>query len=108
MSGLTDGDLWRLDIFEGDEYERRKVKVRILEVGVGVSEEEVEVETYVWVAGEEGLEEGEWDFEEFTREKMGRWVGNEEYGGRSLRFPVLGVVLLVMARWIALNSWYMY
>ncbi|MCJ1238743.1 hypothetical protein MMC14_006734 [Varicellaria rhodocarpa] len=79
VSGLTDGDLRRLDIFEGDEYERRKVKVRFLELGVGVSEEEVEVETYVWVAREEGLEEGEWDFEEFTREKMGRWVGNEEY-----------------------------
>ena len=52
--------------------------------------EEVEVDTYVWVAGENGLEEGEWDFEEFMREKMGRWVlGNEEYDGESLRFPVL-------------------
>ena len=47
------------------------------------SEAEVEAETYVWVAGGEGLEEGEWDFGEFQREKMGRWVGGttEEYDG---------------------------
>ncbi|KAJ4986508.1 AIG2-like family protein [Stagonosporopsis vannaccii] len=30
VRGLTDGDMWRLDIFEGDEYERRDVKVRLL------------------------------------------------------------------------------
>ena len=84
------------------------MKVRFLELGVGVSEEEVEVETYVWVAREEGLEEGEWDFEEFTREKMGRWVGNEEYDGESLCFPFLGVVLFLLARWSALDSWHTY
>ena len=33
MHGLTDGDIWRLDIFEGSEYERRKAKVRVLEQG---------------------------------------------------------------------------
>ena len=30
VSGLTDGDLWRLDIFEGDQYTRQKVKVQVL------------------------------------------------------------------------------
>jgi len=29
----------------------------------------------VWISGEESLEDKEWDFEEFVREKMGRWVG---------------------------------
>ena len=29
-SGLTDGDVQRLDLFEGDEYEKRNVKVRVL------------------------------------------------------------------------------
>lgn len=92
VSGLTDGDLWRLDIFEGDEYERQRVKVRILSVegaedGTGQveSDEEVEAEAYVWIAGADRLEDNEWDFGEFVREKMSRWVGVEgdgEYKGR--------------------------
>src|SRR6186713_2175264 len=31
VTGLTDGDIWRLDIFEGSDYKRRKVSVRVLE-----------------------------------------------------------------------------
>ena len=77
--------MWRLDIFEGQEYERRKVKVRVLDEGVGDGED-IEVDTYVWVAEEERLEEGEWDFAVFTKEKMGRWVAeNEEYDGELLK-----------------------
>lgn len=44
----------------------------------------VEAETYVWIGGEERLEEREWDFTEFQREKMRFWVGeegDEEYAG---------------------------
>ncbi|KAI4247331.1 MAG: hypothetical protein L6R42_009668, partial [Xanthoria sp. 1 TBL-2021] len=42
--------------------------------------EELEVETYVWVAGEEKLEDGEWDFAEFRREKMHNWItSSDEY-----------------------------
>jgi hypothetical protein len=92
VEGLTDGDLWRLDIFEGSEYERRKVKVRILEEnnkskdGLGnlsqkeednIEGPEVEAETYIWTAGAQNLEESEWDFAEFVREKMKWWVGKE-------------------------------
>lgn len=85
VSGLTNADIWRLDIFEGGQYVRKKVKVKALtkvgdETGEGnVEGEEVEVDTYVWIEGEEGLEEGEWDFGEFTRDKLKWWVGNEEY-----------------------------
>ncbi len=78
VTGLTDGDLWRLDIFEGNEYARRKVRLRVLSTEDGKEDEEseaVEAETYVWVAGEEKLEKGEWDFEAFRREKMSAWVG---------------------------------
>ena len=97
MQGLTSGDIWRLDIFEGDEYVRRKVKVRVLETvgdedgrGNVLGEEEVEAETYVWVAGEGLLEEGEWDFGVFQKEKIGRWVGaSGEYDGE-LRPSILG------------------
>ncbi|KAJ4377296.1 hypothetical protein N0V83_000120 [Neocucurbitaria cava] len=101
VEGLTDGDIWRLDIFEGSEYERKKVNVRVLRGrghngdaggeqqqattdelvhGQGEEEKEVEVveaETYIWTAGAHRLEAAEWDFAEFTREKMKRWVGAE-------------------------------
>ncbi|KAF2689021.1 hypothetical protein K458DRAFT_399867 [Lentithecium fluviatile CBS 122367] len=100
VQGLTDGDIWRLDIFEGSEYARRKVSVRVLdgdgepagrgkvqgEGGMGdvslppsanVEGEEVEAETYIWIAGAKRLEKKEWDFAEFVRDKMGAWVGRE-------------------------------
>lgn len=93
VTGLTDGDIWRLDIFEGDEYERRKVEVEVLndvEGGIdeaakkdqssptsGAKREKVAAQTYVWIAGVDRLEKREWDFEEFRKEKMGGWVGTE-------------------------------
>lgn len=118
VTGLTDGDVWRLDIFEGAEYVRRGVRVSVLrqdkrtasstattassssssslpydksgegegEGGMGdisvpeaenVEAEEVDAETYIWVAGAHRLEAEEWDFAEFVREKMGRWVGGD-------------------------------
>ena len=59
---------------------------------------EVEAETYVWVAGEGKLEEGEWDFEVFRREKMGRWVGvADEYSGEWRRRSFLGLSAPVSA-----------
>lgn len=82
MEGLTDGDIWRLDIFEGDEYERKKVKVRVitdetshepLEEQLG---DEVEAESYIWIGSEKDLEDSEWDFEHFMREKMVFWAGD--------------------------------
>lgn len=42
-----------------------------------VEAEEVEAETYIWVAGADRLEPEEWDFSEFVRDKMKRWVGND-------------------------------
>ncbi|KAF2742076.1 hypothetical protein M011DRAFT_482039 [Sporormia fimetaria CBS 119925] len=81
VTGLTDSDIWRLDIFEGDEYERRRVRVRVLaadDMGVEGEGEEVDAETYIWVAGEERLEKREWDFEGFVRDKMVRWVGGPD------------------------------
>lgn len=107
VSGLTDGDIYRLDIFEGDEYVKRPVKVRVLRsassvggrkeestakkgdehlrdmldkaeadlVGEG---EEVDATVYVWAAGEDRLESGEWDFESFKRDKMSWWVLADE------------------------------
>src|SRR5437667_7657370 len=51
VTGLTEGDMYRLDIFEGDDYTRQKVKVRVLaKVGDNSGErsvgaDEVETET---------------------------------------------------------------
>ncbi|EOD51209.1 putative disease resistance protein [Neofusicoccum parvum UCRNP2] len=87
VTGLTEGDIFRLDTFEGDEYERRRVPVRVVTAGrvdatdvpggvfAPTETEEVVAETYVWTAGEDRLEPGEWDFDEFVREKLRRWVG---------------------------------
>lgn len=80
MTGLTDGDIYRLDYFEGDEYERRKVKVKLVDEGEGGKE--LEAETYVYIAGDDTLEKMEWDFEEFRRERLHRWTDeSEEYQG---------------------------
>jgi len=99
VQGLTREDMWRLDLFEGDEYARRKVIV-IVDMDVEVKEgapmdtlrhaqedgitkqEELEAETYIWIAGQHRLEDTEWDFDEFVREKMWRWAPEEETGGR--------------------------
>lgn len=102
VSGLTAGDLWRLDIFEGEEYERRKVRVRVLDGdGTGEGREE-EAEAYVWVAGEQNLEDAEWDFEHFCREKIGKWVGgsgNADVQGESaVRASILGLLPISRGR----------
>ena len=56
-----------------------------------VEGEEVEAETYVWIAGEERLEEREWDFAEFEREKMKHWVGGwGEEGEEEVRDDIRG------------------
>lgn len=104
ISGLTEGDIYRLDQYEGSEYVKETVKVRTLRAVAqeGVKEEaesncaserqlqdmlnaagshvadegeEVMAATYVWIAGKERLEEMEWDFETFKRDKLAWWIG---------------------------------
>ncbi|RAK80347.1 gamma-glutamylcyclotransferase family protein [Aspergillus fijiensis CBS 313.89] len=114
VTGLTEGDVYRLDLFEGNEYTKVKVKVKVgvkgkgeghgangvgdeeEDVRVGLeglegtatapdgaeaeaeAEAEVEALTYVWTAGRERLEDAEWDFEAFKRDKMAWWVEADE------------------------------
>ena len=81
VSGLTKQEIWRLDVFEGDQYDRIKVRPRLLRPD-DTEGDEVEAETYVWIDHETSLEEGEWDFDEFRKQKMGRWIGSsQEYEG---------------------------
>ncbi|KAK5938137.1 hypothetical protein PMZ80_009726 [Knufia obscura] len=92
VTGLTDGDIWRLDIFEGDQYTRQKVRVQILKdtaLDEVVDEKdleahvqgEAEAETYIWTSPRGELESEEWDFEMFKREKMWAWVGQARSDG---------------------------
>lgn len=94
VSGLTQGDVYRLDIFEGSQYGKADVQVEVLE-GVSVYEaaprdgqeeetaaageaakEIVQAQTYVWSAPRNYLDPQEWDFEDFKRHKMRRWMGD--------------------------------
>lgn len=40
--------------------------------------EKIEAQTYIWSAPHSRLEDGEWDFDEFVREKMWRWAPGGE------------------------------
>ncbi|KAK5789397.1 hypothetical protein VI817_008521 [Penicillium citrinum] len=102
VSGLTDGDIYRLDMFEGEDYTKEDVCVRLL-LGGGNAEgnnlqnvlgtartedldegEELRAVTYVWTGGREELEEAEWDFESFKRDKLAWWVGADEERWKTL------------------------
>jgi len=84
VTGLTDKDVGRLDLFEGSQYKRQRVLVEPLTSGGESSTGEVvEAETYIFKDKDDLLEK-EWDIEEFKREKMDRWVGtSDEYDGKS-------------------------
>ncbi|KAI9807094.1 MAG: hypothetical protein M1825_005811 [Sarcosagium campestre] len=75
VTGLTENDIRRLDVFEGSEYKRSKVRVRLVDASGEELPEEVDAETYIWYSGVENLEDGEWDFEHFCREKLRFWAG---------------------------------
>ena len=90
VRGLTKDAQWRLDLFEGNQYERIRLRLNLLDEK-GNEAEEREAETYVWTENTASLEDTEWDFEEFKREKIGSWVGgDEEYEGE-LRPSIAGL-----------------
>ncbi|KAH0171199.1 hypothetical protein KCU67_g2293, partial [Aureobasidium melanogenum] len=84
VTGLTDGDIYRLDMFGGPQYELQTVRVRLLKsegdeaTGKGnVEGEEVETQTYIWTDSVERLEDKEWDYAAFRKEKLALWSGGE-------------------------------
>ena len=87
VTGLTPGDVDRLDAFEGTQYERKKVQVKVLknveldQTADASNETEmvVEVETFVWDSHREDLEDEEWDFEDFKKSQMKFWMGEGEW-----------------------------
>lgn len=78
VTGLTSGNMYHLDIFEGNEYEKKQVKVKLLkqEGDKEVEGEEREVTAYVF-KHENHLEKGEWDFEHFKNERMKLWFRDD-------------------------------
>lgn len=41
-------------------------------------EETIPAATYIWIDSEDRLASEEWNFEEFVREKIGRWTGRSD------------------------------
>ncbi|KAL8348784.1 hypothetical protein RB601_002263 [Gaeumannomyces tritici] len=77
VDGLTAENVAKLDYFEGSEYTRRTVRVRLLDVDDGSGGAEVETQTYVY-RFKDNLDDEEWDFDEFRRDKLRQWV-REDY-----------------------------
>ncbi|POS75487.1 hypothetical protein DHEL01_v206115 [Diaporthe helianthi] len=79
ISGITAANLARLDFFEGSSYDRRVVRAKLLtkvgdEKGEGnVEGEQVITESYIFLNKGE-LEDKEWDFAEFRRDKLKKWT----------------------------------
>jgi hypothetical protein len=74
-TGLTEANLQKLDIFEGNEYERIDTKVKLLkkEGDREVDGEVKEASVYVFL-NPNALEKQEWDFEDFRQNKMKLWT----------------------------------
>lgn len=79
VTGLTKDNMERLDYFEGSSYDRRVVRPNLLtqvgnDKGEGnVEGEQVITESYIFLDQKE-LEDKEWDFQEFRRDKLKKWT----------------------------------
>uniref|UniRef100_A0A0D3AWG5 Putative gamma-glutamylcyclotransferase n=1 Tax=Brassica oleracea var. oleracea TaxID=109376 RepID=A0A0D3AWG5_BRAOL len=69
LTGLTDGQLENLDMIEGDEYERKTVEVVLTD-----TLEKMEVEAFIWANKDDPDMYGEWDFEEWKRLHMEKFI----------------------------------
>ncbi|KAG5368669.1 hypothetical protein CJU90_0888 [Yarrowia sp. C11] len=67
---LTDSDVAKLDAFEGEDYKR-------VAVDVEVDGKKVPASLYLWIGGEDRLEDKEWDVDVFVKEKMDSWLFEE-------------------------------
>ncbi|CAG7565538.1 unnamed protein product [Fusarium equiseti] len=75
VTGLTDANVGKLDIFEGSEYDKANVKVKLLNKdGAGSDKGEYKDTTVYVFNSPEHLEKREWNFEEFRQMKMKNWT----------------------------------
>lgn len=101
VTGLTDADMHRLNVFEGDMYTRVCATVHVLAPAAA----QLEAQVYVWTCGLHLLEDEEWDFDHFVRDKMVHWIGPasfQEYIGSGAplsHFPVAMLTPLTARHW---------
>ncbi|XP_010441085.1 PREDICTED: AIG2-like protein A [Camelina sativa] len=69
LVGLTDDELENLDWVEGNEYERVKVEVIRKD-----NSEKMTVDTYPWINKNDPDIGGDWDFEEWKRVHMKKFI----------------------------------
>ncbi|AEE77510.1 AIG2 protein-like [Arabidopsis thaliana] len=69
LTGLTDSQLESLDMIEGTEYVRKTVEVVLTD-----TLEKKQVETIVWANKDDPNMYGEWDFEEWKRLHMEKFI----------------------------------
>lgn len=69
--GLSENEIARLDLFEGEEYTRRAVEVQSISDGESYS-----CETYIYLDST-ALEDTEWDFASFEKDKLHLWTGEK-------------------------------
>lgn len=75
VTGLTDANVEKLDFFEGSEYEKETVKVQLLtKDGKNVTEDGIKTTSVYVFISPDNVEKGEWDYEEFRKEKMQFWT----------------------------------
>ncbi|KAJ8053072.1 AIG2-like family-domain-containing protein [Yarrowia lipolytica] len=67
---LSDSDVAKLDVFEGEDYKR-------VVVDVDVDGTKVPAHLYLWIGGEDRLDDKEWDVNVFVKEKMDSWLYEE-------------------------------
>uniref|UniRef100_A0A1J3GBT2 Putative gamma-glutamylcyclotransferase n=1 Tax=Noccaea caerulescens TaxID=107243 RepID=A0A1J3GBT2_NOCCA len=69
LTGLTDGQLENLDMIEGAEYVRKTVEVVLTDTS-----EKMKVESFIWANKDDPDMYGEWDFEEWKRLHMEKFI----------------------------------
>ncbi|CAN8320191.1 unnamed protein product [Cochlearia groenlandica] len=69
LNGLTDAELAIVDAVEGNEYERVTVEVIRKD-----NSEKMTVQTYLWIKKDDPNMYGEWDFEEWKRLHMSKFM----------------------------------
>lgn len=72
VTGLTDANMQKLDHYEGSEYVLEDVQVRLESGG---EKEMKQTKTYVFLYPKD-IEEKEWDFEAFKKDKLKFWTRN--------------------------------
>ncbi|KAI9316380.1 putative adipose-regulatory protein-domain-containing protein [Dichotomocladium elegans] len=67
-------DIWRLDAFEGDEYERRTVKAMVVSGPEDPEASEVDCQAYIWIESDAELKDHDWEIEKFIQMKQATWL----------------------------------